>query len=1107
MIVKQSVMSIRPFRRQTGIVIFALLFCIAGDAWSETEALALAPSSDYSLVAASLGAVAPGSLYRWSVNGRTVAEETVAESFFLSGDGCLETARGESPRSVAGARFIPGRFGQAFIAPAQGLAYTAAGNTDLSEGSIDFWVSPLFDGKDGAYSGDLSLFAYTASNGDSLHIRQVWTGVVCAQAMVGGEYLSAYSDAASMRDWEAGSWHHVAFNFSEKANFMRIYVDGKTAGDTNEGSYRAPSAATVFTLGNPNYAIAAIRIRNEVLSPSRIATEASRGHAPAPAEVSYPLASLAVGDLVELQAGQGRGSFTFRGVPISNITPGSGLLSAGSTSVRLTASSAQPAELRYSVNRDLPFADMARFGTETEATHHEGLIEGLSADPATVSTVYLRASFAPAFTAILMYRSVPALKNDYPRIANLWSWRLSESEYRDYTASLQLAVPACTDPESLRRIREVNPDIVLLGTLQPLEHFDGDEPVPDSYFLKDTKGQRIVLWPGSQRLNITRPEVVAYNVERVKRSILDSGLLLDGAFFDSYSFNVSWTKSDSYGRPIAIDADNDGQADDPASLDAAWKAGMIEIVRRFREEMPGAIISGHLGGGVEEYGEYFEGNNIGFACVNTIEGRMGFSELLGSYLGWGKGNSEPHISIIDAGAPNRLGYGYGVYSSFQEAERLIPAGVLSFTRDWYPTMRFGLCTALMGNGLFERHFSDVLYCEEWSYDEFGFNIGSPLGPAVNVYAAQSQASLSVIPREGFTPPLAAPWGFWADEAARTTVSFPASGIASSNAVKIDVEALPPGSPAHCINLFRDSVSVAKDEPYIVRFRAKADKPRYLVVSLQRRAGEWEGLGLWTRLPLDSDWTDYELPFNATGTRSDGGLQFLLGEEKGAVYIDAVSMEHQAPNLYRRDFERGVVLLNGTKEPKTVKLEAGLSRFMGNQAPLRQYILDDGSAEPLFTGYWKTARYETYEWQVDGPFHNAWDGSCHETDQADAAVEYRLNIPQDGVYTISAWLCDAPNRDKRALSATYEIHARGELVAKAKLDQRVGADAWNKLVTVKLAARDAPVLRLSGAESGLLYADALLVESEARYNDGSPCKEVTLDPYDGIILRRDGVSDQ
>ncbi len=61
------------------------------------------------------------------------------------------------------------------------------------------------------------------------------------------------------------------------------------------------------------------------------------------------------------------------------------------------------------------------------------------------------------------------------------------------------------------------------------------------------------------------------------------------------------------------------------------------------------------------------------------------------------------------------------------------------------------------------------------------------------------------------------------------------------------------------------------------------------------------------------------------------------------------------------------------------------------------------------------------------------------------------------------------------------------------------DTWYPIATVELRNGDDPVLRLVSKGLGALCADAIMVSSTARYNDGSPAKEVLLGPFDGIIL--------
>ena len=84
--------------------------------------------------------------------------------------------------------------------------------------------------------------------------------------------------------------------------------------------------------------------------------------------------------------------------------------------------------------------------------------------------------------------------------------------------------------------------------------------------------------------------------------------------------------------------------------------------------------------------------------------------------------------------------------------------------------------------------------------------------------------------------------------------------------------------------------------------------------------------------------------------------------------------------------------------------------------------------------------------------------------------------------------------------TYEVFAGGKVIT-ANLDQRSGGDEWNLVAEVQLAPGDAPYVRMTCTGSAPCIADALLLRSKARYNDGSTAAQVTLQPMDGIVLRR------
>jgi len=118
--------------------------------------------------------------------------------------------------------------------------------------------------------------------------------------------------------------------------------------------------------------------------------------------------------------------------------------------------------------------------------------------------------------------------------------------------------------------------------------------LPEDYYLHDTTGSRIEVWPGTYRLNLTKPYVAEYQARFAYQTIVDSGLLVDGCFFDNFFTTQSGLKADIYGRKVQLDANEDGLPDDPAWLDAEWSKGVYLELNTWRKLMPNALASGHL---------------------------------------------------------------------------------------------------------------------------------------------------------------------------------------------------------------------------------------------------------------------------------------------------------------------------------------------------------------------------------------------------------------------------------------------------------------------------------------------------------------------------------
>jgi len=402
--------------------------------------------------------------------------------------------------------------------------------------------------------------------------------------------------------------------------------------------------------------------------------------------------------------------------------PPSMLLPAGTTRLGLTMESAVPTACRYAWEQSTSFTDMAPFDLGQSTTHHVTLLRDLSPDPKTTNRVFVRCEAYPDLELNLMYRSLPTVNPSFPRTGNLWgSWNVIKQGL-DYASRIDLWLGSHWRPDELRELRRLNPHMVALASINAVEPL---REAPSEYFLKDVHGHRIEVWPGDFRLNLTKPEVAKFQAQYAYEQLLKSDLMYDGVFVDNVFLSQSWLKQDIFGKPVQIDADEDGVEDNPMELDAAWRAGILRELRTIRTLLPHAILSGH---GMDirdpEIAAIFNATSIGFDAPCVIEGRKQFAELWDRYTSWQQAARSPRSTMVESAVPMQIGYGYG-YSPIG----VIPPSTLEFARHYYPYMRFGLAFTLMQDGYFAHELGDTFHGNDWWYDELDFDLGHPLGPA------------------------------------------------------------------------------------------------------------------------------------------------------------------------------------------------------------------------------------------------------------------------------------------------------------------------------------------------------------------------------------------
>ena len=1054
-----------------------------------------------------IGSTTGANSFSWTDNGQTFSSGTTPQLGLFHYDGALTSTSGIAPSSVSGQWFGPGRFGNSLGVATGGIVkYPASGNLSFANGTIEMWIAPLYAGNAAIYAAhDHSLLRYVASNGDQLMVSESSTGLIYAGTVVGGAYQGA--GGGSIGGWSAWQWHHVAFTYSIPNKRYRLYIDGVLI---NEGDYAAvetPAAGGSFTVdgdpfGNASaFMIDEMRILNTEQTPQQIASDVLRTAAFADNEVYLQMSSLpggTIGFQTTNASGSSCGSASFAVVTLSNLNPPLGLLPTGSSSTPLTFTTSQATACRYSVGSAAPWSSMQPFDSG-EVTSHSGTIYGLSPDPRVTNSIYFACDVNPAYPTVLTYRSLPAY-GSYPHIGSIWTGKTILTNSPAQASQIQLFLGAGFTPAQAVQNRSTNPNMLILPAINTMETVNGTPAVPASYFLRSTAGNMIQDWPGDFVLNLTNPAVVQFMANYAAQTAAQGGYAFDGIFFDNVRTTIS-NLTDMYGNPVAIDINGDGVADNGPALDAAWSAGVYGEIAAFRQLMPNALASGHLGATPPSPTALaaLNGDSLLFPVVDIREGTAAFSSLANAYQSWFVSGQSPAITMLESSPPNQIAYGYG-YTPLTAA---LPSTV-AFGQTFYPNMRFGLANALMNDGFSAYDFGDTGVGVDWWYDEYTFNLGTPLGPATQIGLTGVSNMLANAGFEsGFTG-----WNLDINAPASARVVADTSIVAQgNNSAHISVTTA--GSAAWQVSFEQDSVALTAGVSYQLQFWARADNPRNVIVNEMGGAPTYAAYGPQTSVAITTSWVLYTVSFVAAATANDGRIQFFMGDAAGNVWIDGVVLSLAPSALYRRDFTNGTVLLNGTTTPQTISVGSGFQRFSGTQAPMYQYIIDD--AAPAFNtaaGSWNTVTYDTGYWSTGGgetvnpPYYHAWNRTLHQVSGSGTA-QWSLNIPANGTYTIQAWLPAAPNASSFTNNAVYQIVSGGTVVYSTTLNQTTASagDQWHTIGTVNLTAAGNPYLQITNAGSGLLNADAIYVTSAALYNNGAAAASVTLSAMDGILLQR------
>lgn len=430
------------------------------------------------------------------------------------------------------------------------------------------------------------------------------------------------------------------------------------------------------------------------------------------------------------------------------------------------------------------------------------------------------------------------------------------------------------------------------------------------------------------------PETWAEYNARLAAALV-AGPAWDGLLIDRADGDESWLVGDSTARTIDPDRSNRVVTDGYAAFDAAWNAGLRGFEERLRGLVGDKLV--FVNWGAPNF-DLLNGNNFeGFPMTDTTAyGRPWHQSVWGpaadgGYLEWLEKARQPNLTMVetyeDDAGPDPTGDG-----SYRN-----PAAAPGFRPD-YRKVRFGLATALLGDGFFSYEVNTnghgslgLLWFDE--YDGAGRGrgyLGQPQGPARR--AAGELVTPDLARGGGFeTAADVAAWDWWTDDGyAGAVVRDTTTAAEGSASLRLVVSRA--GGTDWRASLGCRLLALREGADYTVSFWARADREREVSVWAQQRRKPWKTWLDLGSVRVTTVWRRYEVGAPCSGDDVAAALQVGVGQATGSVWLDDVRLQRGSREVWCRDYQRGVVLVNASAAVRAVPLGGTFKRLRGAQAP-------------------------------------------------------------------------------------------------------------------------------------------------------------------------------
>jgi hypothetical protein len=424
------------------------------------------------------------------------------------------------------------------------------------------------------------------------------------------------------------------------------------------------------------------------------------------------------------------------------------------------------------------------------------------------------------------------------------------------------------------------------------------------------------------RVNIAKKDlfgrfVVAEAVaDLFQDAVLSSPAGWDGIFIDIDCKSILWMETPGE----HIDYARAGYSS-LAAFDAAWGAAADTLANRLRRRAGAIVMVGNCAqstnyatynGWMREDFPFQNGGNWYQNMFRNVGGYfwddMHFRPPPSNYLFSAMSGTNPYSGTntrkVRFGlASAALGEGYGVFGPSARTPRPFP-----YHMYWYDEYAVDLATGRSSSNIVDTGW-----------------LGHALAPYSQLIWLGAGPDLVVNP--GFETDLSG-WTFTNNGIPCTLTRDATTAGAGSASAHATVSA--PGSIAGDVVLGTVAKwPIVAYTYYSATFWAKASAPRAITVAADYLAA--------TRITITTDWRRYQVTFvpQLSGTV---GVQFYLAETAGDVWLDDIHFQNDVTNLYRRDFQNGIVLVNPTAQVMTTTLEREYRKILGTRDP----VINDGA---------------------------------------------------------------------------------------------------------------------------------------------------------------------